>query len=150
MCSGGFSSSTYLITGQACWLLNVKENKKNWADNTKLCRGGIVAERVQTEHFGLKSRKSWDYLEKSIRQKDMPVKRSKRKFKAKQLVLDSWEFWINRLKLDIVAKNQQLSQLSPIRLLYLWLMHPEVPVQIQQGWSKTCPRSYKVALTQKE
>lgn len=148
MCSGGLSSSTYLITGQACWLLNVKENKKNWADNTKLCRGGIVAERVQTEHFGSESRKSWDYLEKSVRRRDMPAKRSKRKFKAKQLVLDIWELWINRLKLDTIAKNQQLSQLSPIRLLCLW--HPEVPAQIQQGWSKTCVRSYKVVLTWEE
>lgn len=153
MCSGGLSCSAYLITGQACWLLNVKENKKNRADNTKLCRGGIVAERVQTEHFGLESRKSWDYLEKSVRRKDMPVKRSKRKFKAKQLVLDIWELWINRLKLHIVAMNQQLSQLGPIRLLWshtAWLMNPEVLAQVQQGWSKTCPRWYKVVLTWKE
>jgi len=80
MCSAVLSSNTYLITGQACWLLNVKENKKNWADNTKLCRGEIVAERVQKERFGCESRKSWGYLEKSARQKDTPVKRSKRKF----------------------------------------------------------------------
>lgn len=87
MCSGVLSSNTYLIAGQACWLLNVKENKKNWADNTKLCRGGIVGERVQKEYFGCESRKSWDYLEKSVRWKDMPVKRSKRKFKEKTTCL---------------------------------------------------------------
>lgn len=87
MCSALLSSNTHLITSQACWLLNVKENKKNRVDNTSLCRGRIVAERVQKEYFGCESRKSWDYLKKSIRWKDMPVKRSKRKFKEKATCL---------------------------------------------------------------
>lgn len=147
-CAQG-GSALALIWSQArpadCWMS--KKTRKT-EQITRNCVEEELLLRVQTEHFGSESRKSWDYLEKSVRWRDMPAKRSKRKFKAKQLVLDIWELWINRLKLDTIAKNQQLSQLSPIRLLCLW--HPEVPAQIQQGWSKTCVRSYKVVLTWEE
>lgn len=144
-------SALALIWSQArpadCWMSKKTRKTEQITPN---CVEEELLLRVQTEHFGLESRKSWDYLTKSVRRKDMPVKRSKRKFKAKQLVLDIWELWITRLNLDIVARNQQLSQWSPVRLLCLWLVHPEVPAQIQQGWSKTCPRLYKVVLSWKE